>query len=277
MEQDEDKKDISYLFFIFSGIRFQILLLLKNKSNSFTELKKRLNDEKGITTAPNNLEHHINILLENKIIKKEQNLFYLTSLGANLFDLTYSMQFVWEMKDYFVDHDINDLPLRFRLSLGIFNNVQIIQGHPKIIRRLIEMYNNADRFIYNVLYEIEGINEITTLLKTKLENNKSFHIKTIFGENSIFDTIRHENISEFKIFKTNGKIEHKMLTKIKISLVVTDKSAFIVFPKHGEENPDMNFIIYGEDEQFHNWCLNYFYLSWDNADIFDEKRLFSIH
>jgi predicted transcriptional regulator len=78
VEQDEDKKDISYLFFIFSGIRFQILQLLKNKSNSFTELKKRLNDEKGITTAPNNLEHHINILLENKIIKKEQNLYYLT-------------------------------------------------------------------------------------------------------------------------------------------------------------------------------------------------------
>ena len=55
MEQEEDKKDISYIFFIFSGIRFQILLLLKNKSNSFTELKNRLNDEKGITTAHNNL------------------------------------------------------------------------------------------------------------------------------------------------------------------------------------------------------------------------------
>jgi predicted transcriptional regulator len=277
VEKDESKKDSSYLFFIFSGIRFHILLLLTNKSCSFTELKNRLYDEKGITTAPNNLEHHITFLLENKIIKKEQNLFHLTSLGLNLFDLTCSMQFVWKMKEYFVDHNIGDLPLRFRLSLGIFNNIQIIRGHPKIMRRLIEMYNNADKFIYNILYEIEGINEITTLLKAKLENNKFFHIKNIFGENSIFDSIRQETLSEFKIFKTISKIEQKMLTKIKISLVVTDKSAFIVFPKYSEENPDMNYIIYGEDKEFNDWCLNYFYHSWDNADLFDEKRLFSMH
>jgi predicted transcriptional regulator len=277
LKKYEDLGDTFDLFFLFTGIRLHILQIIKIKPCNFTEIKIKLNEDKYIDTAINNIEHHIKELLKAKLVRRDLNLYGLTTLGSNLIDSTQSMQFIWKNQNYFTDHNIGDLPPFFKLSIGILNKIEIIKGHPKIIRKLIDMYDKAEKFIYNILYEIEGIDEIINLLKVKLENYDSFELKTIFGENSIFDSKRRESLSFFKKYKINGKIEQKMTTKIKISVVVTDKSAFISFPKNGEENPDMHYIISGKDTEFINWCLSYFYHYWKNADEFDEKRLSNIY
>ncbi len=44
----------------------------------------------------------------------------------------------------------------------------------------------------------------------------------------------------------------------------------------GEENPDMQFIIYGKDAEFHNWCLILFEQYLEKADEFDENRISKI-
>jgi hypothetical protein len=48
------------------------------------------------------------------------------------------------------------------------------------------------------------------------------------------------------------------------------------FPKYVEENPDMQFIIYGKDAEFHNWCLRLFEQYLEKADEFDENRISKI-
>ena len=65
-----------------------------------------------------------------------------------------------------------------------------------------------------------------------------------------------------------------MMEIVKIGLVVTDKSAFVVFPKYGEGHPDTDMIIYGTNSEFRNWCLDYFNYCWNNeATELDWKKI----
>jgi len=48
-----------------------------------------------------------------------------------------------------------------------------------------------------------------------------------------------------------------------LSSIVTDKSAFIIFPKVTEDHPDMNTILFGEDIEFRRWCIDYFQHCWN--------------
>ena len=59
----------------------------------------------------------------------------------------------------------------------------------KIVRKLIDMYKQS-KFIYNILYEVEGTDDVLNVLINKLKGSPNFHTKTIFGENSILDPER---------------------------------------------------------------------------------------
>ena len=90
------------------------------------------------------------------------------------------------------------------------------------------------------------------------------------------DPDREPNFPTFKPYNRNGQIKQKMIGIIKISLVITDKSAFIEFPKENTDHPDMDMILYSEEIEFKNRCLDYLYHCWKNADDFDVKRIRSL-
>ena len=166
-----------------------------------------------------------------------------------------------------------DLPARFYFGIGILNDSQVIHGRPKTVRKLIDMYKQS-RFIYNILYEVEGTDDVLNVLINKLKGSPNFHTKTIFGENSILDPERDIVLKVFEPFKRNGQISQKMMEIVKIGLVVTDKGAFVVFPKYGEGHPDADMMIYGTNSEFRNWCLDYFNYCWNNeATELDWKKI----
>jgi hypothetical protein len=111
-------------------------------------------------------------------------------------------------------------------------------------------------------------------LISKLKGSPNFHTRTIFGENSILDPERDILLKAFEPFKRNGQISQKMMEIVKIGLVVTDKSAFVVFPKYGEGHSDTDMIKHGTNFEFRNWCLDYFNHCWNNEETeFEGKRI----
>ena len=40
-----------------------------------------------------------------------------------------------------------------------------------------------------------------------------------------------------------------------------------------ENESDMSEIFYGKDPEFHEWCLDFFNYSWENAGSFQESKL----
>lgn len=267
-DEEKDPQDSSFPFFLLKGIRFKIIQLLYLKKSTFNELKERLIKENNDDIANYSLQLHLQILQKNDFIKRDQSNYILTNMGNQIFEISSSLQFLWINQNYFTEHSLRDLPARFYLSIGIFKDkVKIINGHPIVFRKLLEMYSMANEFIYNILYWVEGTIEIREILKSKLKENKSFCTKTIFGSNTVFDPNRHADLIDFESFKKSGQIKQKKInTNIRISVVITDKSAFIIFPKVTEDHPDMNMILFGEDSEFRRWCLDYFYYCWSIAD-----------
>jgi predicted transcriptional regulator len=257
--------DLPNLFFILQGKRFEIIRSLRLGKLSFQELKEKMENNK----YNYNIELHLNLLCDNGIIKREPGenrrgvVYNLTNLGCHIHDLSFPLQYVCKNQNIFKDHSFSDLPARFYFGIGILNDAQVIRGRPKTVRKLIDMYKQSG-FVYNILYEVEGTDDILNVLTNKLKGSPNFHTKTIFGENSILDPERDLFLNVFEPFKRNGQISQKMMKIVKIGLVVTDKSAFVVFPKFGEAVPDTDVIIHGTNSEFRNWCLDYFNYCWNN-------------
>ncbi len=276
-ENEDDCLDLPYLFFLIKGVRFKIIRLLRFKELTLKEIIEQLGDNR----YNYGIQRHLDQLIHKGIINRNHNneeksiVYGLTNLGKHIHDISFSMKYIWGKQYYFIEHSILDLPFRFYSSIGCLDDNHIIKGRPKIVRKLINMYKES-KFIYNILIDVEGTNDVLDILINKLKGNLSFHTKTIFGDNSIMDPDREPNLPPFKPFKENGQIKQKMIDIIKISLVITDKSAFVAFPKENENHPDMDVIIYSEEIEFRNWCMDYFHHCWENADEFDVRRIKSI-
>jgi hypothetical protein len=273
--EDPHLLDLPHLFFILQGKRFGIIRLLRFAELSFQELKEKLENNK----YNYNIELHLSLLCDNKIVKrkhvenKKGIVYILTNLGCHIHDLSFPLQYICKNQNLFEGHSALDLPARFYFGIGVLNDAQVIHGRPKTVRKLIDMYKQS-KFICNILYEVEGTDDVLSVLINKLKGSPNFHTKTIFGENSILDPERDTALIVFEPLKRNGQVSQKMMKIVKIGLVVTDKSAFVVFPKYGEGHPDTDMIIYGTNSEFRNWCLEYFNYCWNNETTeLDCKRI----
>jgi DNA-binding HxlR family transcriptional regulator len=273
---DEEIDHISNLFFIMQRQKFKIIELLKDEEIPFKDIQSQLKGEYDDDTHNYTLERNLEFLIKHDIIekiltknkdkdKKNYHLYRLTNLGAQLYTLSFSYQYLWKNKSYFFDHNALDLPKEFYLTIGIFANekIQKIEGRPNIYSKLVDMYNDAE-FVFNIVFELEGSKEISDILLNNFKSNPSFHTKTIVGSNKRLDPKRARKIIEFERFKDEGRLLQKEIAEnIHISLVVTNKNAFISFPKERKGHPDTDIVLFGENGGFRIWCLDYFNYCWE--------------
>jgi hypothetical protein len=76
-----------------------------------------------------------------------------------------------------------------------------------------------------------------------------------------------------------GVVERKMVNSLLTGVVLNDKQACVMFPRiqrNGKLEIDMNSMFYGDEADFHEWCLDYYRYIWHNARSFDEKGLIDI-
>ncbi len=256
--------------------KFQIMELLSNNPLSLKEIQSKLKEGNHKDPHAFVLQNNLDLLIKHGIVEKiltkkqrqtETNyiLYELTNLGSQLYNLSFSYQMCWKNKSYFLDHNLLNLPMRFYLNIGVFTNekIQKIEGRPYIYSTLVDMYKNAE-FVYNIVFELEGSKEVMDILLDNLKSNPSFHTKTIVGSNKRLDPHRSSKIIEFEEFKEAGRILQKEIPKnINISLVLTDKSALLSFPKKKDDNPDTDTILYGKNKNFLTWCSDYFIYCWE--------------
>jgi len=69
-----------------------------------------------------------------------------------------------------------------------------------------------------------------------------------------------------------GLIERRMRKSVKVIIVLNEKEACVCFPNLNGE-ADLTEMFYGNDYQFHEWCIDYFRDCWSDADIFIESKL----
>ena len=142
----------------------------------------------------------------------------------------------------------------------------------KVLEKWKKIHENADEFIYNILFEVPYSKEIIDVISNKLENR--IKIKSIFFENAIIPEDRKKIFEErkFQKFIIDGDLERKISKNKAVGLLITDKEAGIFFQKADGEQ-DLGEIFVSEESEFRDWCIDYFEESWKNSTPFQESKL----
>jgi predicted transcriptional regulator len=221
-------------------------------------------------------------LTSSGLVERESNgTFFLTTFGKTILEQIPTLDFLSRNKDYFSDHTFSPLPLKFIRRIGSLSNSKLISGLVSIDERLKDIYNRSQEYVYAMIPEvpIDLIESIVARLK-KVEN-KDFRFSYILPTHAIVPKSRTELLEAlgFGELLRKGTVERKMVNSLLIGVVLNDKQACVMFPRIQRNDKieiDMNSMFYGEDPDFHEWCLDYYRYIWHNARSFDEKGLVEI-
>jgi len=247
--------------------RLSIMFLLLEKKLTISQLAKELD-----ASAPE-IHRNITRMLKNKLVEKDNDShFTLTVFGKVVCDLLPSFSFISQARNFFEGHDLGNLEIKFIQRLGALQEHKKIKGFVKVLEKWTEIHNNSEKYIFNILSEVPYSKEIIDIVEKKLK--AGVKINSIFSESTIVPDERKEIFlkKNFQKFITEDKLERKMTDKIFLVTLLNEKEACIIFPtKNG--GSDLSEMLYSKDPQFHEWCLDYFNHTWNNAGSFQEHKL----
>jgi predicted transcriptional regulator len=240
----------------------------------------RLSKDLGCTMPE--VRRNIIRLTNSGMVDRESNgTFFLTTFGKTILEQIPTLDFLSRNKDYFSDHTFSALPLKFIRRIGSLTNSKLVSGLVTVDERLNDIYNRSQEYVYAMIPEvpIDLIESIVARLK-KIEN-KNFRFSYILPAHATVPKRRKQLLETlgFEELLKKGTVERKMVNSLLVGIVLNDEQGCVMFPRIHRNNKieiDMNSMFYGEDPDFHEWCLDYYRYIWHNARWFDEKGLVEI-
>lgn len=246
-------------------VRRMMLLKLNERSLKLSELAKELD------TSIQHAHSNINRLIDIGLVKKNSGgSLNLTTFGRTVMKQLPTFHFLAEYKDYFQDHTFGDLPLKFERRIGDLNNCSVVKGVVAVLQRWKFMYLEAGEYINTITTQV-----LVDLIEPLAEKVRSgTKLLYIMPEDVIIPrgTLEATKKVSWDSLLAEGKAERRMVKKVLIATIVTDKSACVLFPNLKNET-DMNVMFYSDDEVFREWCQDYFRYIWDSSEMFDRKKL----
>jgi predicted transcriptional regulator len=253
--------------------RLSILFKLSEEETKLSRLAKDLN------VTMQEVHRNVNRLMDIGLIKKNsEGTFSLTTFGNTIIKQIPTYDFLSRNKQYFSDHVLGDIPMKFIQRIGALNNSEYINGVVAVIERWKQIYKESSEYIYGMLPQIP-LDLIESVLP-KIKQGIKFNY--ILPQRAIVPKKRTELLREsgfYDLLKNERKlVERRMVDKVSVAVVLNEKQSTVMFPVfHDETVADMNSMFYSkEDRLFHEWCLDYFRYCWYNSKSFDESKLLDV-
>lgn len=261
------KKEIAeYFLELASKQRLDIMLNLAQERSRVSIQAKKLD------ATPPEVHRNFERLERNGLIQKGgDGLYGLTSFGKMSLMQIPAFSFMTENSKYFDTHDF-DLPVKFSQRIGALKDSKHIRGFVKVQEKWTSIYDNAEKYIYNILFEVSYNSEIISTVLKKAK--KGIKIKSIFSESAVLSEERSEIIKKRDLIKIiqDGNIQRKMNKDVSVIVVLNEKEACVSFSRT-DGSIDVSELHYSEKKDFHEWCLDFFNYTWENSGAFNEKKL----
>lgn len=275
LEESSSFISTSTIFFeLASEQRLSILFRLSKRSSKLAQLAKDLD------VTMQEVHRNLNRLQDSGLIRKDANgQFFLTTFGTTILQQIPTMNFLSTNKEYFSDHYLGDIPMKFVHRIGALDNSEYIEGLVAVLERWKQIYNSAREYIYGMLPQIP-LELIETLLAILKHGGIKFNY--ILSQQTVVPKKRTDLLKDagFQDLLKKGSVERRMVDKMPVAVILNEKEATVMFPtlKRGQPVADLNSIFYsGKDNlPFHEWCLDYFRYSWYGAKTFDESKLLEV-
>src|SRR5918992_3740109 len=155
-------------FELASEQRLSILYKLSSQSSKLAQLAKDLD------VTMQEVHRNVNRLQDSGLIRKDANgQFSLTTFGTTILQQIPTMNFLSRNKEYFSDHFLGDIPMKFIHRIGALDNSQYIEGLVAVIELWKQLYNESREYIYGMLPQIP-LELIETVIRKIKEDGIKF-------------------------------------------------------------------------------------------------------
>lgn len=263
---EEPNEGVGTLFFELAGdLRLSMLEKLNQKDYRLSQLASDL--DATMQEAHRNMTR----LIESGLVSKgKEGELVLTSYGRTVFSLVPSYDFLYQNRDFLLDHSLGDLPLKFVQRLGSFRSCETVHGVMAIIQRWKDLYSGSDKYIREIMAQVPL--DLIETVSSRVEQGVKFSY--IFSSNAVVPKGRTQLLQKvgWRNFIAKGLVERRMLPDVRIMVIFNEKQGCVLFPNQKGE-PDLNMMYYGEHAEFLEWCSDFFAYQWEIAGSFDESKL----
>jgi len=255
------------LFFELAGdLRLQMIVKLSHNKYRLSQLATELN------ATMQEAHRNITRLVDSGLVFKDgEGDLGLTSYGKSIVYLLPGYEFLSTNKQYFLEHSIEELPLKFIQRIGSLKKSEIIIGVMANLQRWKKLYSNSEVYIKEIMSQVPL--DLIEMLSLKIQTGVKFSY--ILSKDTIIPRGRTEILERigWSNMISRGLVERKMLSHIRIMTIFNEKESCLLFPNL-KGQPDLNIMFYSQDIDFHEWCEDFFNFQWESAGPFDEKKLF---
>lgn len=253
-------------FELASEQRLAIIFRLNEKSAKISQLAKDL----GITMQE--AHRNVNRLQDAGLIEKDpEGIFSLTTFGNTIIKQIPTFNYLSKHKEYFSEHILGELPIKFIMRLGALDRCEFIKGVVAILERWKDIHRQGDQYVYEIVPQVpmDLIEPAVNRVKEKGVKYSYVLPKNVIipkGRKDLLKKLGHTELLN------KGAIERRMVESVQVAVILNEKHAAVLFPTQKGET-DMNMMFFSSDPVFHEWCLDYFRYRWYGSDIFDESKL----
>jgi predicted transcriptional regulator len=245
--------------------RLRIMLSLLNKPSKPSIIRKELN-----VTIQEISRNFDRLMKTGFLVKNSEGYYDLSTFGKTLCLQIPSIVFLSQNRQYFENHSLDNVPLKFRQRIAALVQGEYIKGFVKVQEQWTKIYKNANEYTYNVLSELPS-----EIIKLAIKNaNANIRISNVFSEHMIIPEERKKILEtkEFKNLLQNGNIDRKMKKGINVNIILNEKEAILSFPSLNGD-ADLSQAFFSNDIIFHEWCLDLFRYFWYESNPFNESKL----
>jgi len=257
-----------------SSQRLSIIFMISFQRLNLSLLAKSLN------LTMQEVHRNTKRLIDAGLIEKNlEGIFLLTTFGSAIIKQISIFDFLSNNKNYFSDHVLGNIPIKFIQRIGALSEGKFISGIVRVIESWKRLYNESNEYIYGILPQIPLELIQTVIPKIK---NEGIKFNYILPKNAIVPKIRSDiqKSSGYTELLKQGIIERKMIDKVDVAVILNEKQATVMFPTiKGETDMNCMFLsndLRSNDGLFHEWCLDFFKYCWHNSKSFDERKLVEV-
>ncbi|HZA42630.1 MAG TPA: transcriptional regulator [Nitrososphaeraceae archaeon] len=262
----EREEEVNSLFFELAGdLRYSTLMKLRNRSYRLSQLAEELN-----ATMQETHRNISRLVSSNLVTKGLEGELLLTPYGESIVSLIPGYAFMFQNREYFNDHTFGDLPLKFIRSIGSLAECEIVNGVMAILQRWKYIFLSSKEYIKEIISEVPV--DLIETLGSRIQDGVKFSY--IFPRDPVVPKGRSEILERigWRGLISKGLVERRMLDTVKLVLIFNERQSCVAFPSL-KGRPDLNIVYYGDNNEFHEWCEDYFEYQWNRAGVFDESKL----
>lgn len=246
--------------------RIAIVSLLGQQDMKISQIAKKMN--KSIPA----IQKHLDKLIHSDLVTKNgNNEITLTTLGEAVRLQLPTFDFLYNNKEFFKTHSLSYLPEEFVKRIGDLNDSKAVTGYVSTIQECKILCEGAEKFAKflaaSVSLDVYG-NHFPKL------RDMGIKIRYIMGQNAIIPKgwlKLTKEVGEEEMIQ-RGQLERKMIKKMPVEMLVTDKSAFFIFPDNSGTADQSTMFVAG-DESFRKWCDELFEYYWARSSSFLESKI----